>query len=146
MKTTFITILSGLYLVSGIGFASVQYYCQSMHTTACPDHDGCCHSDSASGQAAHEDSQDADMTSGSVVEHADVLNTHGKSQHDSNCCRVEYNYNQLNSRSLLMNVDMPDADDKVTDEFYPLSFPAPEQCGLKPMTVPSSQRNLPLLI
>lgn len=149
MQKTFITILSILYLVSAIGFGSVQHYCEKLQKLTSPSKSDCCSTEPHTEAAASVQQLVTEhaISSGGTLD-ACVLMQSSDAIFFENCCDVQHTYNQLDSSTLPLNVDVSQLADQSGGELY--YFPQRPQtndgCMLNMLADSSIQINLPLLI
>ncbi len=148
MKKTFITILSFLYLVSGIGFGSVQHYCQKIQKIMSPDENQCCSVELISESPIVDQLPESPDTNSCC----DIMvTTSAPSDNDTkypgDCCQVQHKYNQLDNSSLPLSFDVSQvATSSSVLYYYPQHPQNIDGCGLTIITDSSTHVNLPLLI
>ena len=149
MKKTFITILLVVYVAAGIGFGSMQHFCLLTQITTSADGNECCFVDSEHGYGA--DCQFPQKTATPTCDNK--MATHVAQQGNTtalttSCCEIQYIYQQLESASLVLSVDLPDAANKSCGEIklYSQSSPRFYVGDVTIFVDPSTQLNLPLLI
>ena len=149
MEKAFITFISFLYLVSGIGFGSVHHYCHYKHKMISPCESQCCSVEALSiSSKAYQLPEKPDANS-CYAGMATSLPTRGIERTSTDdCCAVQHTYNQLNSTSLPLNSDVSLVA-KASGELHYYHTQQPQKIdgfALTVFTDPSAHVTLPLLI
>ena len=139
MKKMFVSILTLIYLVSGIGFGSTHHFCHNGQEMRTPEESQCCARETQAGQTpAHSC---CDLTGIHVIAEGFDTSSPG------DCCDIRHIYNQLEGPSLLIPVDPGLSAKSDARHFY---YPQPpHQNDESAPTIhadPLFRLNLPLLI
>jgi len=147
MKKTFIAFLLFLYLISGIGFGSINHYCQNEMTA--PGESRCCSAEAADNSSAAgcpaEKPQESSCCDQSA---ARQQNTNLKAALLDNCCEIQQKYHQLDNSSLPKNNEVSQAAEAGIEfcKNYPQHSQPFKGCGRAASADPAAHINLPLLI
>jgi len=149
MKKTFITILSFLYLMSGIGYGSMQHYCQIEQKMMPLGENQCCSGESATElSTACQIPDEPQPNSCCAMIDTSVPADDCETTLPDDCCEIQHTYNQLDSSSLPQNIEVSQAAIS-SDElyyYYPQHPQNIDECVLTTFTNPSTHFNIPLLI
>ncbi len=141
MKKIFITLLTILYLLSGIGVGSVHHYCKKLQDEMNQCDSPCC-SDIEISSQNHENSN----SSCCHVEKSDTIEDELILSPDE-CCAIEHKYSKVNTSSVRQTIDISLAAKQSNEPFnYPQDQQTSERNQLTISTDPSIRLNLPLLI
>ncbi len=143
MKKTFTTILTFFYLLSGLGYSSVLYYCPKKQKTLSPCEIQCC-----STKASSESSKEYQHTEKPVANTGSVMmaivvveSIPGK------CCEIRHKYNQLDNSFLPLNIDIGQIDTFGGKLYnYPQHSQNIDKSVYSTFVNPFTYVNLPLLI
>ena len=148
MKKILITILMFLYLASGIGVSGVHQSCQNKQEMVSPCDSQCCSEKSLTeSSTANHHPEESEANSCCDIMDTSVPTMSCAHSVPGNCCKIQHKHNQLDSSSLLLNIDVnivPKSSDKFY--YYPQHPKNIDGCALKTFSDPSTHLNLPLLI
>ena len=152
MKRTAILFFTIFYLVSSVGFASVEHYCHMMHHKTTVPEDGCCCAvPPPSSECCSETHQSEPVAKSCDIPDASASRTDaGKTLviSSQNCCDTVTRYHQVDeSTPRTPSPEAAFAPLPVTNLTFCLSKDLFHICEFPvPFTLPSFQFNIPLLI
>ena len=145
MKKTFIILLSLLFMISGVGFGSVQHHCLSKQTADILCESACCstpHSVTA-GQKTNQPETDSCCSSPVTT----LPETNVETHLDDTCCKIGHKYTQLESSFLPLIYGTSQAANTTVEPFYHIQqYPNFGGFVVTNFTDPSIHVNIPLLI
>ena len=149
MKKVLVITLTFLYLFSGVGFGTVEHYCQSYQNlvSACANH--CCSDEVMDKEPlAHQIPAKPHADPCCDAQESILPTKDDNREFADNCCELQPDYNQLDSSTLPQNIEVS----KIAKSIAELCYQYPQQtrnfdkCDLNIFTDPSIHTNLPLLI
>jgi len=149
MKKTFIILVAFVYLVTGIGFVSMQCICQHMRNSEAQNesHSCCTNYSNESAQSCKLSEKTDSKSCCSKDTESGLPATNGQLILPDDCCDVQPQYSQLERSSLPLNFDVNHTVKSISVlQYYPHSSQNVYRCALMSFETAAAQVNSPLLI